>query len=80
MFPWLVFLKEGEEDDMSDHYIGIGYYRGNDNTNLGAFPMLGYNDADTVKKLFHFAAITEGNANSVHEQTHTTILTGISDI
>jgi len=71
MFPWLVFLKVGDDDDLPDNFITVERYIGTDSsTSVGEFG-LGVNDEDSVVYLYAGAVITEGGKLSVHKDDDT---------
>lgn len=72
VFPWIAFLKEGE-DDLPDHFLTVPYFNGTGGSPSSSGGMsIGFNDVDTTKFLLHTVAITEGSASSVHLENNTT--------
>ena len=73
IFPWIPFLKEGEDDELPDHFITLPNYdgfSGTEKTSGGS--SLGVNDADTVKALATNAGLAEGAVGSLHVEDNST--------
>jgi len=73
IFPWMPFLKEGEDVGIANFYL-VPLFEG-----AGQSPITGgggvgieVKDGDTVKLLTHRTAITEGTVRSAHEQDNST--------
>jgi len=69
VFPWLVFLKEEDGEDMADSYISVLRYTGNNGTASSGEVSVGVNDEDTVIVIDDGAAITETVSQSAHDDS-----------